>query len=121
MVKPNPRPHIHTVAAESLAKSGHSVFEGLKYKVLNFQGIEVEEGWWGPPIENVTVHEPTNITRSWRVLFWPKRFHAYLDGTLSREEAMQIAENLMELTNIRRGGDADCGEPYGVDEHTERR
>lgn len=91
-------------AAASLAATNHSVFNPGQFKVLNHIGQEVHDAWLGEAIDNVTVHAPSTVTRSWRVHFWPHKFMAFLPENLTREEAMQVGENLKDLTNMRRAG-----------------
>ena len=90
-------------AAASLAATNHSVFNPGQFKVT-YQGGEVKDKWEGPEIEQVTVSAPSTVTRSWRVHFWPNQFLAFLPENLTREEAMQVGENLKDLTNMRRAG-----------------
>lgn len=90
-------------AAASLAATNHSVFNPGQFKVT-YQGGEVKDGWEGKEIDTVTVSAPSTVTRSWRVHFWPNKFLAFLPENLTREEAMQVGENLKDLTNMRRNG-----------------
>lgn len=103
-MKPKPKqPHTLTQRAEaSLAKNGPSVFVGKHAKIETEHGPLVDGPWRGPPIERVTVHEPTNISRAWRVHFWPHKWYAMLPAELTRGEAQEAAEVLMELTEMRR-------------------
>ena len=90
-------------AAASLAATNHSVFNPGQFKVT-FLGGDVKDNWSGPEIESVTVHAPSTVTRAWRAHFWPNKFLAFLPENLTREEAMQVGENLKDLTNMRRAG-----------------
>ena len=90
-------------AAASLSQTNHSVFNPGQFKVTHL-GVELQDRWVGAEITDITVHEPSNVTRSWRVHFWPNKFLAMLPLELTREEAMQVGENLKDLTNMRRSG-----------------
>lgn len=90
-------------AAAALAATNHSVFNPGQFKVT-FLGIEVADNWEGREIDTVTVSAPSTVTRAWRVHFWPNKFLAFLPENLTREEAMQVGENLKDLTNMRRAG-----------------
>jgi hypothetical protein len=90
-------------AAASLAQTNHSVFNPGQFKVT-YAGLELADGWGGKEIETVTVSAPSTVTRAWRVHFWPNQFLAFLPENLTREEAMQVGENLKDLTNMRRAG-----------------
>lgn len=91
-------------AANALASTQHSVFNPSQYVVRNAMGHDMAGPWAGEAIERITVHEPSTVTRSWRVHFWPNKFLALLPVELTKEEAVQVGENLMELTNMRRTG-----------------
>ena len=104
MAKPSSQPQgLMQRAAASLAATNHSVFNPGQFKVT-YNGAEVQDAWQGTEIEQVTVSAPSTVTRSWRVHFWPNQFLAFLPENLTREEAMQVGENLKDLTNMRRAG-----------------
>jgi len=90
-------------AAASLSQTNHSVFNPGQFKVT-YNGRELVDGWSGNEIDTVTVSAPSTVTRSWRVHFWPNQFLAFLPESMTREEAMQVGENLKDLTNMRRAG-----------------
>lgn len=100
--KPGPPPTLTQRAEKALATNGPSVFVGKHAKIETEHGPLGEGEWKGPLIERATVHEPTTITRAWRVYFWPQKWYAMLPAELTREEAQQAAEVLMELTEMRR-------------------
>lgn len=101
---PSPGLGLMQRAQNSLAATDHAVFTSLKYRVNNVNGNEVLPGWEGEEVTHATVHEPTNVTRVWRAHFWPNKFHAFLDGDMTREEAQAVANNLLDLVNMRRNG-----------------
>lgn len=89
-------------AEAALVRDGPSVFVGKHAKIETEHGPLGEGEWKGSLIERVTVHEPTTITRAWRVYFWPQKWYAMLPAELTRAQAQQAAEVLMELTEMRR-------------------
>lgn len=102
---PKPKPlSLTNRAAQSLQGTNHSVFNPGMYKVMYNVGQEVPSGWSDVPLTSVTVHAPTTVTRAWRAMFWPHRFWCMMDANMTREEAMETAERLMDVTNLRRSG-----------------
>lgn len=102
---PKPKPlSLTNRAAQSLQGTNHSVFNPGMYKVMNNVGQEVPSGWSDVPLTAVTVHAPTTVTRAWRAMFWPHRWWCMMDANMTREEAMETAERLMDVTNLRRSG-----------------
>ena len=91
-------------AEASLATTEHSVFNPKHAEVRLQSGIPLPPKWSGPLVARATVHEPTTVTRSWRVQLWPQKWYAFLPAELTRDEALQAAEVLRELTNLRRNG-----------------
>jgi hypothetical protein len=91
-------------AAQSLQGTNHSVFNPGLYKVWDTTGKEVQPGWSREPLTHVTVHAPTTVTKGWRAMFWPHRWWCMMDANMTREEAMETAERLMDVTNLRRSG-----------------
>lgn len=102
---PKPKPlSLTNRAAQSLQGTNHSVFNPGMFKVTHSSGHEVINGWVGEPLTHVTVHAPTTVTRAWRAMFWPHRWWCMMDANMTREEAMETAERLMDVTNLRRRG-----------------
>jgi hypothetical protein len=91
-------------AAQSLQGTNHSVFNPGLYKVMDTTGNEVQPGWNREPLTYVTVHAPTTVTKGWRAFFQPHGWWCLMDANMTREEAQETAERLMDVTNLRRSG-----------------
>ena len=92
-------PFIYDVAREKLEESGGGVWGHTELKI-DFSGNPARRG----PIDSFRVVSATNVTRSWTAYFYNTMAlmgFARLPIDLTREEAEQAAQNLMDLENIR--------------------
>mgnify|MGYP000051778927 CR=1 FL=1 len=91
-------------AAQSLQRTNHSVFNPGTYKVMTRTGLEVVNNWIGEPLTHVSVHAPTTVTKGWRAYFHPHNMWCIMGNDMTREEALETAERLLDVTNLRRSG-----------------
>ena len=93
----------HERAAEFLSQHGHSLGHGEW--VVRQRGNLLQDGWYGPPVNEYRMQGRSAFGRTWCVSFMPGLFSLQLPADMTEAEVHEISANYIDLINIRRLGD----------------